>query len=40
MTSPVGFEGFFREFAAAHHTGTLGPDAYANASARFGISWL
>jgi mannose-6-phosphate isomerase-like protein (cupin superfamily) len=40
MTSPAGFEGFFRELAAAHSAGTLGPDAYANASARFGISWL
>lgn len=40
MTSPAGFEGFFRELAAAEAAGTLGPDAYAGASERFGITWL
>ena len=32
LTSPAGFEGFFRELASAHEAGTLGPDAYASAS--------
>jgi mannose-6-phosphate isomerase-like protein (cupin superfamily) len=40
MTSPAGFEGFFRELAAADRAGTLGPAAYAAASERYGISWL
>jgi mannose-6-phosphate isomerase-like protein (cupin superfamily) len=40
MTSPAGFEGFFRELAAAEAAGTLGPDAYAQASERYGITWL
>ena len=40
LTSPAGFEGFFRELAAAEQAGTLGPDAYIAASARYGITWL
>ncbi len=40
LTSPAGFEGFFRELAAAHEAGTLGPEAYAAASERYGITWL
>ena len=40
MTSPAGFEGFFRELAAAEREGRLGPEAYATASERYGISWL
>ena len=40
LTSPAGFEGFFRELAAAHDAGTLGPEAYAQASENYGISWL
>ena len=40
MTSPAGFEGFFRELAAAEAAGRLGPDAYAGASERYGITWL
>jgi mannose-6-phosphate isomerase-like protein (cupin superfamily) len=40
LTSPGGLEGFFRELAAAHEAGTLGPDAYALASQRYGITWL
>jgi mannose-6-phosphate isomerase-like protein (cupin superfamily) len=40
VTSPGGLEGFFRELAAAHDAGTLGPDAYAAASERYGITWL
>jgi mannose-6-phosphate isomerase-like protein (cupin superfamily) len=39
-TSPAGFDGFFRELAAADAAGTLGPEAYAAASARYGITWL
>ena len=40
LTSPGGFEGFFRELAAAHDAGTLGPEAYAQASENYGITWL
>jgi mannose-6-phosphate isomerase-like protein (cupin superfamily) len=40
LTSPAGFEGFFRELAAAHEAGTLGPDAYASASQKYRITWL
>lgn len=40
LTTPGGFEGFFRELAQAHTEGTLGPDAYARASERFGITWI
>ena len=40
LASPAGLEGFFRELAAAEQAGTLGPDAYAAASERFGITWL
>jgi quercetin dioxygenase-like cupin family protein len=40
LTTPGGFDGFFRELAAAHHAGTLGPEAYARASSRYGITWL
>jgi mannose-6-phosphate isomerase-like protein (cupin superfamily) len=40
LTSPAGLEGFFRELADAHEKGRLGPDAYATASDRFGITWL
>ena len=40
MTSPAGFEGFFRELAAAEREGRLGPEAYAAASEHYGISWL
>jgi mannose-6-phosphate isomerase-like protein (cupin superfamily) len=40
VTSPGGLEGFFRELAAAEIAGTLGPEAYATASERYGISWL
>ena len=40
LTSPAGFEGFFRELAAAHDAGTLGPAAHASASERYGITWL
>ena len=40
LTAPAGLEGFFRALAAAEQEGTLGPDAYADASARYGITWL
>jgi mannose-6-phosphate isomerase-like protein (cupin superfamily) len=40
LTSPAGFEGFFRELAEAHQAGTLGSDAYARASQRYRITWL
>ena len=40
LTAPGGFEGFFRELAAAARAGTLGAEAYASASANHGITWL
>ena len=40
QTSPGGFEGFFRALAAAQRAGTLGPEAYAEASRAYGITWL
>ncbi len=40
LFTPGGIEGFFRELAAADADGTLGPDAYARASERHGITWL
>ena len=40
LVTPGGFEGFFRELAAAQAAGSLGPDAYAGASERFGVTWL
>lgn len=40
LTSPAGFEGFFRELAAADEAGTLGPEAYASASQNYRITWL
>lgn len=38
--TPGGFEQFFRDLAEAERSGTLGPDAYAAASEKAGISWL
>jgi mannose-6-phosphate isomerase-like protein (cupin superfamily) len=40
LTTPGGLEGFFRELAAAEEAGTLGPDAYAAASQRYGLTWV
>jgi mannose-6-phosphate isomerase-like protein (cupin superfamily) len=40
LTSPAGFEGFFRELAEAERDGALGPDTYAHASNKYGITWL
>ena len=37
---PAGLEEFFRDLAAAELKGRLGSDAYAEASARAGITWL
>ena len=40
MMTPAGLEGFFRALAAAQDAGMLGPEAYAEASERHGITWL
>jgi mannose-6-phosphate isomerase-like protein (cupin superfamily) len=40
LTVPGGLDGFFRELAAADAAGTLGPEAYAAASEKYGITWL
>src|SRR4051812_27386933 len=40
ITTPGGFEGFFRILAQAEIAGDLGPATYARASKRFGITWL
>ena len=40
LTVPGGLDGFFRELASADAAGRLGPDAYAAASERHGITWL
>jgi mannose-6-phosphate isomerase-like protein (cupin superfamily) len=40
LTFPAGFEGFFRELAEADRAGGAGPDDYARASRRYGITWL
>jgi quercetin dioxygenase-like cupin family protein len=40
LTSPGGFEGFFRALADADRAGALGPDSYAAVSAQYGITWL
>jgi mannose-6-phosphate isomerase-like protein (cupin superfamily) len=40
MASPAGFEGFFRELAEAERDGSLGPEAYARVSEKYGITWL
>jgi mannose-6-phosphate isomerase-like protein (cupin superfamily) len=40
ITCPGGFDGFFRMLADAERAGALGPETYAAASARYGISWL
>jgi mannose-6-phosphate isomerase-like protein (cupin superfamily) len=40
LTSPAGFEGFFRQLAEADRAGGIGPDAYARASENYGITWL
>ena len=40
MVSPAGFEAFFRELSEAEAAGGAGPDAYARASEKYGITWL
>lgn len=40
MASPAGLDGFFRMLHEAEAGGTLGPEAYARASRRYGITWL
>ncbi len=40
LTAPGGLDGFFRALAEAERAGTLGPEAYAHASERHGITWL
>jgi mannose-6-phosphate isomerase-like protein (cupin superfamily) len=40
LTTPGGFEGFFRELAEAEEEGRLGPEAYVAASERYRIGWL
>jgi mannose-6-phosphate isomerase-like protein (cupin superfamily) len=40
MASPAGFEGFFRELAEAERAGGAGPEDYARASERYGITWV
>lgn len=40
LASPAGLEGFFRELAQADHEGAIGPDTYASASKKYGITWL
>lgn len=40
LTSPGGFEGFFRALADADRDGALGPNSYAAASELYGITWL
>jgi quercetin dioxygenase-like cupin family protein len=40
ICSPAGFEEFFRDLAAAEQAGTLGPEAYAAASEKAGLTWL
>ena len=40
MTCPGGFDGFFRTLSDADRAGTLGPETYAEASRRYGITWL
>jgi mannose-6-phosphate isomerase-like protein (cupin superfamily) len=40
VVAPGGLEGFFRRLAEAEKAGTLGPEAYAAASAEYGLTWL
>jgi len=40
LTSPAGFEGFFRELADAERADALGPETYASASEQYAITWL
>ena len=39
LTSPAGFEGFFRELAEAERAGSI-ESAYASVSQKYGVTWL
>jgi mannose-6-phosphate isomerase-like protein (cupin superfamily) len=40
LTSPAGFEGFFRELAEAEQAGSPSADAYTRVSEKYGVTWL
>jgi mannose-6-phosphate isomerase-like protein (cupin superfamily) len=40
MACPGGFDGFFRMLADADQAGRLGQETYAEASLRYGLTWL
>ena len=40
LTAPAGFEGFFRDLAEVEAAGNLGPNAYASALEKYGVTWL
>ena len=40
MTSPAGFEGFFRELAGAAARGGAGAEDYARVTRAYGVTWL
>jgi mannose-6-phosphate isomerase-like protein (cupin superfamily) len=40
LTAPAGLEGFFRELAEGDRAGAIGPEAYARASEKYGVTWL
>jgi mannose-6-phosphate isomerase-like protein (cupin superfamily) len=40
VCTPGGLEGFFRALSRADDEGRLGPEAYAEASEEYGITWL
>jgi mannose-6-phosphate isomerase-like protein (cupin superfamily) len=39
LFSPPGFEGFFRELAAAEVSGASMPEVYSSVSEKYGITW-
>ena len=40
LSCPAGLEGFFRELADAERAGAIGPEAYADISEKYAITWL
>lgn len=40
VTSPAGFDGFFRALAEASRAGALHADTYTDVSAQYGIHWV
>ena len=40
MFSPAGFEGFFRDLAAAGQRGQAGPEALIEIAGRYGATWV